>query len=239
MITESKSSKQTGSAEIGTRGSNLLRVMEPRLIVKGILAVACICGWSRCVLANATTCETDEAGLWTPATLDTTLEGKLRTLFQCIDTSDPTEYGLIDATACNWFVGKSLETAWSFSDFKNGDGYFTANELADRLAGGQFSHWTALGTGNTQEANDNAASRAKNGNPVIAAWRSAGAIGHVALIIPGNLAYSSSWGLNVPRSASISLNDVNSSYIGCRLSNAFSADKKSSVKYYYRDLLPF
>ena len=27
-----------------------------------------------------------------------------------------------------------------FSDFRNGDGYFTANEIADRLATGQFSH---------------------------------------------------------------------------------------------------
>ena len=117
-------------------------------------------------------------------------------------TSDPTEFGLIDATACNWFVGKSLETAWNFSNFKSGDGYFTANELADGLAGRQFSHWTALGAGDTQEANDDAARRAKEGNPVIAAWPSARVTGHVALIIPGNLAYSY-WGLNVPRSASI------------------------------------
>jgi hypothetical protein len=58
-------------------------------------------------------------------------------------------------------------------------------------------------------------------------------------IIPGGLAFSSSWALNVPRSASISLDNIDAAYIGCRLSNSFSYDKKSDVRYYYRDLLPF
>jgi hypothetical protein len=77
------------------------------------------------------------------------------------------------------------------------------------------------------------------GNPVIAAWQSSGPTGHVALIIPGGLAFSSSWGVNVLRSASILLNDIDAAYIGCRLSNAFGADKKADVNYFYRDLLPF
>jgi hypothetical protein len=59
------------------------------------------------------------------------------------------------------------------------------------------------------------------------------------LIIPGGLAYSSKWGLNVPPSAGISLDDINKAYMGCRLSDAFSADKEGDVHYYYRDLLPF
>jgi hypothetical protein len=29
---------------------------------------------------------------------------------------------------------RNFFTAWGFSDFRNGDGYFTANEIADRLA---------------------------------------------------------------------------------------------------------
>jgi hypothetical protein len=132
------------------------------------------------VLAGPTTCETDEQSLWSGRPIDTALESKLRTLFQCIDRSNPAEYKLIDATACNWFVGKSLQTAWGFSDFKKGDGYFTANELADGLASGQFSHWREIGTGDQQEANDTAAIRTKAGNPVIAAWRASGPTGHVA-----------------------------------------------------------
>jgi hypothetical protein len=201
-------------------------------------AVLFCCGTTQ-VLGKPTTCETDEQSLWSGRPIDTALESKLGSLFQCIDTSDPTQYKLIDATACNWLVGKSLETVWNFSDFKNGDGYFTANELADRLSRGLFSHWTLIGAGDQQESSDSAAIRAGAGNPVIAAWQSSGPTGHVALVIPGGLAYSSSWALNVPRSASISLNDIDAAYIGCRLSNAFGADKKGDVKYYYRDLLPF
>lgn len=201
--------------------------------------IVAVCCGSTQVLGKPTTCETDEQPLWAGRPIDTALESKLGMLFQCIDTSDPTQNKLIDATACNWFVGKSLETVWNFSDFKNGDGYFTANELADGLANGQFSHWTSIGSGDQQESNDTAAIRTDTGNPVIAAWRSGGPTGHVALIIPGGLAYSSSWALNVPRSASISLDNIDLAYIGCRLSNAFGADKKGEVQYYSRDLLPF
>src|SRR5580704_6990847 len=108
-------------------------------------------------LAKPTTCETDEQSLWAGRPVDAALESKLGELFRCIDTSDPTQNKLIDETACNWFVGKSLETVWGFSDFKNGDGFFSANELADRLASVQFSHWTLIGSGDAQESNDTAA----------------------------------------------------------------------------------
>ncbi|OSI74429.1 hypothetical protein BSZ21_05840 [Bradyrhizobium canariense] len=208
------------------------------MLRKFLWIILTCCGVTQ-VYGTPTTCETSEQSLWNASLINQALESKLATLFQCIDTSDPTEYKLRDATACNWFVGKSLETVWNFSDFKNGGGYFTANELADRLSQGVFSHWKAIGSGDQQEANDTAAMRAADGNPVVAAWQSNGPTGHVALIIPGGLAFSSSWGVNVPRSASISLNDIDAAYIGCRLSNAFGANKKSEVQYYYRDLLPF
>jgi hypothetical protein len=190
-------------------------------------------------LGNPATCEKNEQGLWNGSLINSTLENKLGILFQCIDTSNPNEFKLIDATACNWFVGKGLQVGWGFSDFKNGNGYFSANDIADHLANGQFSHWTKIGAGDQQTSNDDAAKHTRDGNPVVAAWQHSGGNGHVALVIPGGLAYSSDWQLNVPRSASISLNDVKSAYIGCRLSNAFGADKKGQVQYYYRDLLPF
>jgi hypothetical protein len=208
-------------------------------MLRKLFLIALICCDASQVFGKPTTCETDEQALWNAGLVNRALENKLTTLFQCIDTSDPTQYKLIDATACNWFVGKSLETVWNFSDFKNGDGYFTANELADRLSRGLLSHWKTIGSGDQQEANDTAAMRATAGNPVIAAWQSNGPTGHVALIIPGGLAFSSTWGVNVPRSASISLNDIDAAYIGCRLSNAFGSSKKNDVQYYYRDLLPF
>ena len=206
---------------------------------KIFVTLAVCCGWATQVLGAATTCETDEQSLWANRPIDTVLESKLATLFQCVDTSDPNQYKLIDASACNWFVGQALATGWGFADFKNGDGFFTANELASGLANGQFSHWTSIGTADQQASNDTAAIKTTTGNPVIAVWPSSGPNGHVALILPGGLANSPSWNLNVPRSASVSLDDINMAYIGCRLSNAFGADKIGQVQYYFRDLLPF
>lgn len=195
-----------------------------------------ICFWA--TQAWGTACESDEQSLWVGRPIDTALESKLGALFQCIDTTDPNQFKLIDATACNWFVGKALEVGWGFGDFKSGDGYFSANQLANGLANQQFSHWTSIGAANQQTSNDIAAVKTTSGNPVIAALK-ADPDGHVALIIPGGLAFSSKWNLNVPRSASISLDNINLAYIGCRLSHAFGPDKIGQVQYYFRDLLPF
>jgi len=188
--------------------------------------------------AVAHKCEQDEPGIWLNSPIDQVKERKLYELFSCMDTSNRNEYRLRDRTACNWFVAKAVSTIWSFNDFANGAGFLSANEIADKLASNQLSQWRLIGTGNDQTANREAAATAAANHPVIAAYKSNGPHGHVALILPGGTKASSSWGVEVPRSASMTIDTPNNAYIGCRVSNAFGADKKSDVRYYSRSLDP-
>ncbi len=87
--------------------------------------------------------------------------------------------------------------------------------------------WTELGVASDQNVLLNAEEAAFQGNAVIA-LRS----GHIALILPGGLASSSDWKLNVPRAAQLSLNNIDHAFVGCRLSRSWSGSAASTVKLY-------
>jgi hypothetical protein len=206
---------------------------------KSLALLVMFAGGATSVSAGPTTCETEEFSLWRGRPINALLEGELRALFQCVDRSTQLKYGLIDKTPCSWVMARSLTVGWGFSDFNNGDTYLSANDLAEGLARARFPYWTAIGRALRQESNNTAAARAQSGFPVIASWKTGGPTSNIALILPGGLAYSSAWALKVPRSASITLEDVNTSYVGCRLSNAIGGEAKKNVQYYVRDLAPF
>jgi len=184
--------------------------------------------------AYAHKCEQSDPSLWDRSDEYDRVVSYLGNLFQCIDTSDVNEYTLRDRTACNWFVGKAVNEIYGVDSFKinNTNQYYLANEIAEKLAKNEFDGWVLIGAGNDQGALTLAGNKAELGQPVVAAWSNNAGHGHVSLVMPGGLQKSSAWNLEMPNSANMRLDNINSSYIGCRLSFAFGSDKKSNVALY-------
>ena len=151
------------------------------------------------------------------------------------------------AVNCNVFVGRTLQTLYGFSDFKNANGnYKDANTIADFVAASP--NWTLIGTANNQTVLDQAANSASS-HPVVAVWKNpalncSGAgepckdgHGHVVLIGPGPELASPAWApLLVPNYAGFSEgNKAGPRRIGDKLSWGFGNDvTKSSIKIYVR-----
>jgi hypothetical protein len=144
-----------------------------------------------------------------------------------------------DLTPCNVFLGRALKRVYGIDDFEvpgKPDTFLSANQIVTYVSVTNSDKWTSLGTANSQEALDQAQSYA-NGHPakaVIAVWMGT-AHGHVALIVPGQEHWSSTWKSNVPNSASFVLQDEADSYVGGLLSKAFGPDKKAAVTLYGRN----
>jgi hypothetical protein len=143
---------------------------------------------------------------------------------------------LDDRSPCNVFLARALDRVYrirEFGDPARPETVMRANEIADYVAARQ-DLWVPLGKGNEQSALDQAQEYANRGKAIIAVWKNptAGAPGHVALILPGEQTASASWGLRVPNSASFSLDRPNDSFVGGPLSRAFGSNKKAQVKLY-------
>jgi hypothetical protein len=146
--------------------------------------------------------------------------------------SDPAQ----DRSPCNRFVGKALEKVWGLRDFRteigNGkDEFYGANHIAAYVAVSQ-PPWKFVGLASNPSVLAYAQQLANDSVPVIAVRTDTP--GHVALILPGRLSFSTNWNTNVPNSASFLLDDPKNSYVGKRLSSAFRPEMRSEVKIYYR-----
>lgn len=152
-------------------------------------------------------------------------------LYQFMACDDPTD----DLTPCNIFVGESLKKVYLIDDFysKKLNRYLLANEIADFL--NTSGIWTKLGNCNDQNALKEAQGYANLKKAVVAVLKDVTGQGHIALVLPGDLSWSPSWGLNVPNSASFFLNRKDKSYIDKKLSEAFLAAKKAEVLLYGRN----
>lgn len=141
-----------------------------------------------------------------------------------------------DRSPCNRFVGKALERIWGLHDFRAGfppskSEFYDANHIATYLS---LSHppWEFIGLASEQTTLTRAQQLANDSVPVVAVMSNSP--GHVALILPGKLSFSSNWNAMVPNSAATMLDNPKASYVGKRLSNTFTAEVRSRVKLYYR-----
>jgi len=146
-------------------------------------------------------------------------------LFRCIDRSDLNNYRLHDKTQCYWFTGRAIDTLYGLDSFREAQGYLSASSMAQKLHAGEIKNWHNLGPASSQDVLDLVPRLTKKGKPVVAAWLGENGQGHVSLVMPGGLAFSSTWGLNVPNAANISFGALDNSFYGCRLSFALSKDK--------------
>ena len=155
---------------------------------------------------------------------------KLMQFMQCKDYGDKTENAQNDASACNWFLARSLQSVYGIDDFTpEGGGWKSANTIASDVDGSD--KWEKMGSAGDQTILSSAAEAAAAGSAVVAVSTGEGH-GHVAIILGGPLSKSNSWGLDVPNSTSFKLNDASSSYVGCKLS--FAWGKPDGVSIYKR-----
>jgi len=136
--------------------------------------------------------------------------------------------------ACVKIQGDALNKVYKVNDFfsqKTGR-YMTVNEVSAFLA--QSTTWTALGPVYQQETLTQAQQFANEKKAVVAVYKNASGIGHVALITPGELQPSGSWGLNVPNAASFFLPEPNRSFIDKGLSFAFTKIMMKDISLYVR-----
>jgi hypothetical protein len=136
-------------------------------------------------------------------------------------------------TACNIFLARALKEVYgvtAFADPKRTAGYLSANEIAVIVAADQ--KWERIGDCSSEGALKQALLDANNHVAVIAVYLATEGHGHVALVLPGPSA-TTSWGNNVPNSASFFLlKPISESYVGLPLSRAFGKDLRPYVVLY-------
>jgi hypothetical protein len=154
--------------------------------------------------------------------LDKSLEGFVK----CTKTAE-------SAALCYRFSGESVQKVYGINDFfdKSKQRYMLINEIYAYLQSN--SEWTLLGKGYDQDALRKSQERANAGKAVIAIkMREGEEYGHMAIILPGELGPSGSWGLRVPNSASFFTHQPDRSFVNKTISYAFSASDRGYVMLY-------
>jgi hypothetical protein len=136
--------------------------------------------------------------------------------------------------SCNDYLGKSLKTVYQLDDFymPSEDRYMLVSEMLNFLE--TSGKWTKLGNAYEQKNLDQAQDLANKKQAVVAFYLNEQGIGNLALILPGELSHSGTWGLKVPNSSSMIISEPASSYINKGLSYAFMRSQLSKVVLYSR-----
>ncbi|ELR73314.1 hypothetical protein C900_04166 [Fulvivirga imtechensis AK7] len=135
---------------------------------------------------------------------------------------------------CNAFIGQSLKTVYNINDFyseKLGR-YLFPHEIASFV--GESDRWTLLGHAYEPDALSEAQKYANEKKAAIAVYKSDNGQGHMALILPGDLIPSGSWGVKVPNTASFFIGEPEKSYISKGLSYGFKKNLIKDVLIYAR-----
>ncbi|HPM30957.1 MAG TPA: hypothetical protein PLJ60_11545 [Chryseolinea sp.] len=157
---------------------------------------------------------------------DQNLKNELKNFLACEETSQ-------DRTTCAQFIGESLNTVYKVNDFSKSGKYMLTNEISDFVV--TSAKWKPLGAAYDQATLTKAQELANAKKAVVAVFKNADGVGHVVLIIPGELQSSGSWGLSVPNSASFFQKDPSKSFVGKGLSFAFARTMMKDITLYARE----
>lgn len=155
------------------------------------------------------------------------LSKSLEQFLQCTNTTG-------EKYQCSGFIGESIAKVYKTNAFfsEKLSRFLRINEIPKSLV--ENDQWTPLGRAYEQDALVEAQKQANASKAVIAVYTTANGIGHIALILPGKLQYSGSWGFNVPNAASFVFNDTSKSFVDKGLSYAFSKNMIKDVVLYSR-----
>lgn len=135
---------------------------------------------------------------------------------------------------CAKYMGASLNTVYKVNDFysKDADRYLYVNEISKFLS--ESSDWTAIGHAYEQKTLETAQKNANSQIATVAVYLHESGVGHMVVILPGELQPSGSWGFNVPNSSSFFSAAPNRSYTNKALSYAFGKNLMKDVVLYSR-----
>jgi len=152
------------------------------------------------------------------------LETELKEFTSCDDDMD-----------CSESSRRALQTVYKVNDFYQPQEkrFMRVSEIIIFLQ--DSKSWTKLGPAYQQNILSQAQEYANNKKAVIAVYPGVNGAGHVALILPGELQASGSWGLSVPNSASFLTIDPSKSYVGKGLSYAFTKNHLKDVVIFARN----
>lgn len=136
---------------------------------------------------------------------------------------------------CNKFIGGALKIVYQVDDFysKAMGRHMLVSEIAAFLQNN--GNWTLLGKGYEQQALAKAQEQANAGKAVVAIYLNQEGLGHLSIILPGELKQSGTWGFQVPNSASFFMNDPTKSYVSKGLSYAYERPLLNGVMIYARN----
>jgi len=144
------------------------------------------------------------------------LNKELQSLLQCKNT---VAYGI---NSCNKYLGSALKTVYEVNDFYDKDKkrYMRLSEIFDFL--NNTNQWELLGKGYESEALTKAQDCANSKKAVVAIYMDRNNdIGNLAIILPGELTTSGSWGIRVPNCSSFLISQPSNSFVNKGLSYAF------------------
>ena len=135
---------------------------------------------------------------------------------------------------CSGYIGEAIAKVYKTNAFFSEKlrRYLLINEISKSLV--ENGQWTPIGHAYEQSVLDEAQKQANASKAVIAVYTTSSGIGHIALILPGKLQYSGSWGFNVPNAASFAINDTEKSFVDKGLSYAFAKNMIKDVVLYSR-----
>lgn len=99
---------------------------------------------------------------------------------------------------CIHFTSEAICRFYEIDDFKDGESYMSYKEIKDKISG--LEGWQVVGQASSQSALDEAQDLANTGRAVVALDPKKNY--HTAIILPGMMVKSGSWGLKCPNSAS-------------------------------------
>ncbi len=139
-----------------------------------------------------------------------------------------------DTYPCSSFISESINKVYKVSGLYSDKSkrYLQLKEMAKNFD--DASQWTLLGHAYDQKVLTDAQDLANANKAVVAAYKTAEGVSHVALILPGEVQFSGTWNFKVPNSASFVLNDPSKSYVGKGLSYAFTRTMIKDVFLYVK-----
>jgi hypothetical protein len=197
------------------------------------LYLALCCAGQMLAQCPAPTVNAPETNIWTGKLINA-LAGET----SCSQVSSDNAFAA--SHACNFFVGRVLETLYNVRDFEPANPspdhpYMQANDIGTELQAGILPGWTLVGTADSQDVLNQAKGFADQNLLVVAVYVNPTGDGHIALIGPGPMTGSDSWALSTPVSASFFIGKPLKDYFGKPLACAFKGDIKSAVKIWVKN----
>lgn len=174
-----------------------------------------------------------KAGL-SPPGINQRLESRLVETFDCFG-KNASRQSTIAAVECEDFVAGSIQREWSLDHFwlEDESRFMTVREIGAWLPiEGSLSGWEFLGSANEAGVQEKAAERAATGQPVVAVNNNGRTPGKVALVLPGALHNSGTYGIPVTRIAQTGARGAASSFVGCAFSYGFGRKKAPETLIY-------